>query len=97
MIVHFIRHWRFRMPPVAGTHPVHLLISWHLVALRKGRPVPRGVVCEYPAYPARDWHRGKMVRHLRWPVYALREGGRQVLFAANPAPVNPDFPLAPHF
>jgi hypothetical protein len=34
---------------VVGTHPVHLLIDWHLVA--------------------------------------LREGGRQVLIAANPTPV----------
>ncbi len=83
MIAYFLRHWRFTgrgtSPP-----PVHLLMDWHLVPLEKGQPLPQGVVCVYPVYPASGWSRGKMIRHLRWPVYTLREGGKKEFFAANP-------------
>ena len=83
-IARFLRHWRFHGPGL-GPHPVHLLMDWHLVALHKGQPVPRGVVCVYPAYPSSGWKRGKLIRHLRWSVYALREGGKKILYAAIPA------------
>ncbi len=86
LIVRMLRYWHFRGGP-AITRSIHLLMDWHIVPLRKGQPIPRGVVCVYPTYPSSGWRRGKRVRHLRWPVYALREGSRKVLFAANPAPV----------
>ncbi len=85
LVARFLRHWRFTGAPVQA-HAVHLLMDWHLVPLPKGQPIPRGVVCEYPAYPSSGWKHGKMIRRLRWPVYALSEGRRRVFFAANPAP-----------
>lgn len=83
MMARFLRHWHFQG---TGTYfpPVHLLMDWHLIPLRKGQPLPPGVICEYPGYPASGSYRGKMVHHLRWPVYVLREGGEKELFAANP-------------
>ncbi len=85
VVARFLCHWRFRGKQV-GMRTVHLLMDWHLVPLRKGQPLPRGIVCIYPAYPSSGWDHGKMIRHLRWPVYALREGSRQVLYAANFTP-----------
>ncbi len=84
LIARILRHWRFRGTGV-GTGPMHLLMDWHLVALRKGQPLPRGVVCVYPAYPSTGWN-GRMVRHLRWRVYALRVGTQKILYAV----INPD-------
>ncbi len=83
MMADFLRHWRFQG---RGIHPhrVHLLMDWHLVPLHKGQPIPPGVVCAYPVYPKSGWSRGKMIRHLRWPVYTFSEGGKKERFAANP-------------
>ncbi len=83
MIARFLRHWRFKGTGI-GSHPVHLLMDWHLVQLHKGQPIPPGVVCAYPAYPATGSWRGKVIRHLRWSVYTLSEGRKKETFAANP-------------
>ena len=63
-----VRHWRFKMPS-HDARSFELIMNWHLISLKAGQPIPTGVVCRYPAYPARHWQDGIMVRHLQWTLY----------------------------
>ncbi len=63
-----VRHWRFKMPS-HGARSFELIMNWHLIPLKAGQPIPTGVVCRYPAYPARHWQDGIMVRHMQWTLY----------------------------
>ncbi len=67
-VARILRHWRFKVP-TRDAHAFELIMDWHLVPLKVGQPIPSGVVCLYPAYPARHWKDGIMVRHhLRWTL-----------------------------
>lgn len=82
-LIRILRHLRFSVRST-GTMPAELLLDWHIVPLRGGQPLPAGLLCRYPAYPASYWSRGIAAMHLRWTRYALQENGEREVILINP-------------